>query len=65
MPFRRRAPVAPPLGRRLSISPDEVVLQNERTRGSLLEEEAAVTVSQVDLNDTLVPQIRALLSKQS
>jgi hypothetical protein len=46
------------------VSPDDVVRQNERSRGGLLlEEDTLVRKSQVDLNESLVPQIRALLGK--
>lgn len=61
---RRRAPEPPPPAvRRLSVSPDDVVRQNERTRGSLIEEESPVRTDQVDLSESVVPQIRALLGK--
>lgn len=62
-PRRRAAPPAPAVERRLSVSPDDVVRQNERTRSGLVEEESAVQVGQVDLEQTLVPQIRALLGR--
>jgi hypothetical protein len=62
---RRRSPAPEePAVRRASVSPDDVVRQNERSRGGLLlEEDTLVRKSQVDLNESLVPQIRALLGK--
>ncbi|MCA1712837.1 MAG: hypothetical protein LC789_14840 [Actinobacteria bacterium] len=61
---RRAAAPVQPAARPVSISPDDVLRQNERSRGGLLiEEQSPVTVSQVDLGESLVPQIRALLSK--
>ena len=65
MRIRRRAaaPVQPAV-RAASISPDDVVRQNERSRGALLvEEDVPVKASQVDMTESLVPQIRALLAK--
>jgi hypothetical protein len=64
--FRRRAAApAQSAARPASVSPDDVVRQNERSRDSLLlDEPSPVTVSQVDLGESLVPQIRALLGKR-